>query len=323
MSVPAVSIVMSVYNGQQYLRESVESVLDQTFGDFEFIVVNDGSTDGSREILAEYERRDPRVRVIDQENTGLTKALIRGCGEARGRYIARQDADDVSHPKRLAAQVALLEDDSAAGFVSCWTRYIGPEGERLEVVKRPSDSPEATRGLLDARLGPPAHGSVMFRKSLYDEMGGYRAEFHFGQDSDLWLRMAERARVAYVPEVLYQARRDMESVSGGLRPFQREFGVLGQACRAARREGRSEEPYLAQARRLAEQVAAARLDGTLRGTGGAEMAYLIGSHLARAGDRRAAKYLWHVIRRRPWHWRAWVRLVQSTFVTEHLSVRDD
>jgi len=306
-----VSVVMSVYNGGRYLRDSVESVLGQSFGDFEFLIVNDGSTDGSRDILAEYERQDGRIRVIDQENTGLTMALIRGCGEARGRYIARQDADDLSHHHRLAEQAALLERDPAVGFVSCWAQYIGPEGELLEKVTRPADPQEATRLLLDERQGPPAHGSVMFRASAYHELGGYRRQFYYAQDSDLWLRMAERVCIAYVPEVLYQYRREMDSVSGQYRPVQMEFGVLGQQCRAARRDGRCEEPYLKRAGDLAEQIRLDRRNGTSNGSRGTQMAYLIGSRLARQGDRRAARYLWQVLCHRPWHWRAWVRLVQS------------
>jgi len=322
MNSPAVSVVMSVYNAARYLRDSVESILGQSFGDFEFVIVNDGSTDASRDILAEYERQDRRIRMIDQENQGLTRALIRGCNEAGGRYIARQDADDLSHPRRLAEQAALLDRDPAVGFVSCWAQYIGPEGELLEKVTRPADPQEATRLLLDERQGPPAHGSVMFRESTYKEAGGYRRQFYYAQDSDLWLRAAERAWIAYVPKVLYQYRREIDSVSGRYRPVQKEFGVLGQQCRAARRDGRCEEPYLQRAGDLAKQVRLARHNGTPNASRGTQMAYLIGSRLAQQGDRRAAKYLWQVLRHRPWHWRAWVRLVQSQAIrrsfTEHV-----
>ena len=96
MSTPEVSVLMSVYNGARYLRAAIESVLSQQGVDFELLAVNDGSTDKSGSILDEYAARDPSVRVIHQENLGLTRALIRGCNEARGRFIARQDADDVS-----------------------------------------------------------------------------------------------------------------------------------------------------------------------------------------------------------------------------------
>ena len=109
-----VSVVMSVYNGAKYLRESVESVLSQEGVAFEFIIVNDGSTDDSGIILAEYAARDDRIRIIEQENTGLTRALIRGCDEAQGKYIARQDADDISMPNRLLQLQNLISSKSGS-----------------------------------------------------------------------------------------------------------------------------------------------------------------------------------------------------------------
>ncbi len=207
--------------------------------------------------------------------------------------------------------MALLASDPGIGSVSCWTQYIGPEDEPLEVVTRPVDSELATQQLLDERQGPPAHGSVMFRRTLYEGVGGYRAEFYFAQDSDLWLRMAERGRIGYVPEVLYHYRRDPESISGSWRLMQTRFGELGQACRAARRTGVSEAPHLAEAAALTERVRHDRAKGgQVFDDAAPEMAYLIGSRLAQDGNRRAAKYLWRAIRGRPWRWRAWVRLLQ-------------
>ena len=307
VSIPRVSVVMSVHNGGNCLRQAVDSILQQEGIDFEFIIVNDGSTDASRDILAEYGRQDMRVRVVDQENVGLTRSLIRGCSEARASLIARQDADDWSFPRRLREQVELLETNPRLGFVSCWTLYVGPNDETFDVLTRPSDSPEATRRLLDDCLGPPAHGSVMFRTQLYRDVGGYRPEFYCGQDSDLWLRMAERSHVAYVPEVLYRYRIGLDSISSRLGHYQREFGRLGQACRAARRSGQSEEPHLRVARLLTEEIRAGRHRAA---SGRLQIEYLIGTQLAHAGDGRAAPYLWRVVRRCPWHWRAWAQLVR-------------
>src|SRR5262245_247849 len=120
-SSPKVSVVLSVYNNADTVVVAVESIQRQTLMDWEFIVVNDGSNDESPRILDELAAADSRIQVIHQENTGLTRALIRGCSEARGEYIARLDADDVSLPERLAEQAALLDSDSRIGFVSCWT----------------------------------------------------------------------------------------------------------------------------------------------------------------------------------------------------------
>ncbi len=305
---PRVSVVMSVYNGATHLPRAVDSVLAQTWTDFEFVIVDDGSTDATPSMLSTYQQADRRVRVITQTNAGLTQALIRGCAEARGEFIARHDADDWSEPTRLAEQIGLLETDPSIGFVSCATQYVGPNDEPLEVVSRNDSPAEATRKLLDERMGPPAHGSVMFRRALYESVGGYRAEFYFGQDSDLWMRMAEKASIAYTTRCLYSARRDPESVSGRMSGLQHAFGELGQQCRAARRAGQSEAEPLAGAGGLCETVRHQRQpNGSRRGQ--STMAYLIGSTLKTQGDRRAAAYFWRAVKLNPLNWRAWMRLI--------------
>ncbi len=127
MKNPDISVVMSVYNGSRYLRRSVESILSQEGSDFEFIIVNDGSTDESGSILAEYAAADRRLRVIDQENTWASpSALIRGCAQARGEYIARQDVGDISCPDRLVKQFSCIRNNREASLVSCGTRYTRP-----------------------------------------------------------------------------------------------------------------------------------------------------------------------------------------------------
>ncbi len=302
---------MSVFNDAVRVPRAVESIVAQMFTNWELIIVNDGSTDGTTEVLASLAAADTRIRVLEQQNSGLTLALIRGCREARAGFIARQDADDVSCPQRLQQQLAMLDNDPGVVFVSCWTDYLGPGGEFLETVTRPQDSLKATHDLLEEQQGPPAHGSVMFRRSAYENAGGYRTEFYYGQDSDLWLRMAERGRIAYVQQRLYRYRRDSTSISGSRQSLQREFGRLGQACRAARRQGRSETPHLEVARQLTAQITRRGVSEREIAKGERQMAYLIGSQLARRGDRRAAKYLWDVIKHSPCHWRAWVRLVQA------------
>ena len=128
---PEVSVVMSVYNGASDLAVTMDSILSQEGVEFEFIVVNDGSSDKTGQILNDYAQRDSRVRIIHQENTGLTRALIRGCDAARGEFIARQDAGDVSLPSRLKSQASLLRDHPDCVLVSCWTDMVGPEGEFL------------------------------------------------------------------------------------------------------------------------------------------------------------------------------------------------
>lgn len=312
MNLPRVSAVMSVHNDAQRVESAVRSILGQTFRDLELIVIDDGSTDATPEVLDRLAREDGRLRVVRQDNTGLTRALIRGCELARGEFIARQDSDDWSHPQRIAEQVALLDSDPGIGFVSCAVRYVGPEDEPLCVVSRSTDSVQATEGLLQRRQGPPAHGSVMFRRSVYTQAGGYRAPFHFAQDSDLWLRMAEITRIGYLADVRYHHRKDARSTSGAARAAQKRFGELGHLCRRARQAGEQEAPWLAEAEALAQRVRAGLAQTpSERRDALADAQYLIGAMLVVNRDARARDYLVQAIRQRPLRPKTWVRLGQS------------
>ena len=308
IAIPRVSVVMSVYNETARLRRAIDSLLRQTWNDFELIVVDDGSQGETPSILSEYAQKDSRIRVIRQENAGLTMALIRGCNEARGEFIARHDADDWSEPSRLSEQANLLILNPNIGFVSCATQYVGPHEELLDLVRRDDPPPEATRKLLDERQGPPAHGSVMFRRSLYHAAGGYRSAFYFGQDSDLWMRMGELAPLMYDVRPLYFARRDPSGLSGQMSTRQALFGQFGQDCRAARRNGQPERQILKSAEELAEELRRKKKQSATS-WGRATMAYLIGVSLAKRGDPRAQDYFWEAIRTNPLYWRAWMRLV--------------
>jgi glycosyltransferase involved in cell wall biosynthesis len=311
MMVPQVSVVISVYNDAEFVAESLNSLLQQSFTDFEVVAVNDGSTDESAEILQEYARRDSRIHLIEQDNQGLTKALINGCAAAEGRFIARQDGDDWSHPERLQKQIDAINANPDLVFVGCWAEGITREGRTLERVERPSDPDVATRQLRFARQGPPAHGSVMFRRDVYEQVGGYRPQFYFSQDSDLWLRMAECGSISYLPEVLYRYRRDAESLSSVRHDVQYEFGEIGQACHTVRVNGGDETELLAQAAKLTDRIRSGDLDQNNDRHRVAATQYLIGSQLAMNGDRTAIGYLWSVIRQRPWHIKAWMRILQA------------
>ncbi|MBL8848404.1 MAG: glycosyltransferase family 2 protein [Planctomycetaceae bacterium] len=308
---PSISVVMGVYNDAASVPAAVESIRAQTLTDWELILVNDGSTDRTTSLLDRLAASDRRISVIHQANAGLTQALIRGCVQARGTFIARQDADDVSDPRRFERQRALLESHPDVGIVSCWAQYVGPENEPLEVVTRPANPAEATALLVDDHQGLPAHGTAMYRRSLYEAVGGYRPEFYFSQDIDLWLRMTERAQLAYVAEPLYRYRRCAAGISGTQAATQAEFGRLAFASRAARDRGESDALLLQQAAGLAASIRETRQTGRSGARPAPEMLYIIGTQLARNGDPRAASYLWSIVRRRPWHWRAWARLLQS------------
>ena len=249
MSPPLVSVVMSVYNDAERLAKTLGSILDQEGVELEFIVIDDGSTDETGRILDDWARRDPRLRVVHQENRGLTRALIRGCKMARGTYIARQDGGgDVSLPGRLAAQVAVMENEPGAVAVSCGTRYLGPAGEVLtEVVRKGDEIQETLEDLYRSRKqGPSCHPSVLLLRVRYEEAGGYRPAFRVGQDLDLWLRMAEIGRFAALPQVFYETRLSSDSISANHRRAQGEALKTVTACGRCRRTGQSDDAVLAR-----------------------------------------------------------------------------
>jgi GT2 family glycosyltransferase len=205
-SPPAVSIAMSVYNAGRFLPEAVESMLAQTFRDYEFLILNDGSTDGSGEVVDAYAARDSRIRAIHQENRGLVASLNRLIGEARAPLIARMDGDDVSMPQRLAQQVAFLARNPDYGVVGSWATSIDESGDSCDTGGL--DQPTDHEGFLEALNGKPllCHPSALLRTDVVRAAGGYRALYKHCEDYDLWLRLAERTRLCSLPErlILYR-----------------------------------------------------------------------------------------------------------------------
>jgi glycosyltransferase involved in cell wall biosynthesis len=308
-----VSVVMSVYNGAPDLADTMESVLSQDGVNFEFIAVNDGSSDQSEQILNDYARRDSRVHVIHQNNTGLTRALIRGCNVAQGEFIARQDAGDVSLPGRLKSQVAVLRDQKDCVLVSCWADVIGPKDEFLYTLRgtglasRPINilSPQAEWGVLD---GPTHHSSVMFRAGQYALCGGYRSEFYFGQDWDLWYRLATFGTFCTVQQILCLCRTTLASVSSLWKTEQDQFAQLSKNAMLMRQRGISDEPVLAEARQILSS-----LKRKMTRYDKAAANYFIGKCLLDNRNQAATRYLMSAIKDDPLHLRAWVSLARSAF----------
>ncbi|MFI5295189.1 MAG: glycosyltransferase family 2 protein [Thermodesulfovibrionales bacterium] len=298
---------MSVYNGEARLRRSLDSIVLQEGVDFDFIIVDDGSTDESPKILAEYAASDPRIRLIHQENTGLTKALIRGCAAARGRYIARHDAGDISLPGRLKKQLFYVKARNAASLVSCGCRYYGPGMEHLyDVVP---DEAEATKRLLTLDLGqiqgPSHHGTTMFSRDLYSKVGGYRANFYFAQDLDLWTRLVEYGTHYIVPEVLYETILDIDSLSGVYRKEQMKTAKLILECGRLRRNGLNEAPAL----RSANSIGPSRIRKGGSRIRRAQAFYFIGTCLTQRKNPIAKKYFVSALREFPLHFKAAARLI--------------
>jgi len=310
LMVPKVSVVMGVYNAESSLAAAVHSILSQTFTDLEVIVVNDGSTDASRKILADIQRVDDRLQIIDQENQGLTRSLIRGCAAARGRFIARQDADDVSLPDRLQRQVAALTSSSDAVLATSWVEDVSPEGISCAVYRDLKHSVYQKSGIRHELTGIAAHGSVMMRREALMAAGGYRASFYYAQDSDLWLRLSEQGTFVVVPEILYRRVVGTGTISSRFRLAQSRFCELAQDSFRALKAGESDEEFLAEAERLADQCRASR-GVPIAAHEEATSLLLLASQLFDKHPTLARKYLWQAIRICPFHLRSWKALLVS------------
>lgn len=206
-SMPKISVVMSVYNGQRYLRESVDSILNQTFADFEFVIINDGSTDKTRDILSGYEHKDRRVKIIDQQNLGLTRSLNKAILLSHAEFIARQDADDISLRERLFKEYEVISGDEAADLVCSWYYIIDGNGKMVLERKLPD---ERLLAKIIKRENLIAHSSVMLRKTSFFQAGGYDARYKYGQDWFLWQKMNS---IKVLPESLLKYRWADENIT--------------------------------------------------------------------------------------------------------------
>lgn len=195
-----VSVVMSVYNGDRYLREAVDSILNQTFTDFEFIIIDDGSTDTTWQILTAYAKQDSRILPIrNDENIGLTCSLNKGIALAKGKYIARMDADDISLRDRFAKQVAFMDAHPEVGVCGSWIKFIS-EGISY-IWHYPTDDKTIRCWLLFKTA--LAHPSIIMRKNLFLKAGlSYDPAYKYAQDHELWVRSSKYCKLANIGEVL-------------------------------------------------------------------------------------------------------------------------
>ena len=237
---PLVSVVMTVYNDGPFVSAAVGSILNQTFRNFELVVVDDGAVDDSVRQVEGFV--DPRVRLIRQDNAGLAAALNRGITEARGRLIARQDADDQSAPERLQRQVEFLETNPEIGMVGSDAELVDESGHRIGTTRHAYANQQIQRRLI--RSNQFVHGSVMFRREAAQEAGLYRPQFKYSQDYDLWLRMAEVTRLANLPDLLYSRRLRRGAIGMTHWLGRDDWGRLAAWCARERRRGRPEPPLV-------------------------------------------------------------------------------
>lgn len=205
-----VTVVMPVYNGEKYVQEAVESVLRQTYRDFELLIINDGSSDSTPHILSELEKADGRIKVIhNEQNLRLIATLNKGLNLATGKYIVRMDADDICHPERFRKQVDFMETHGYIGICGSWVNFFGHENK---VLRLPEEHEEIRARLL---FKPPViHPSVIIRRSVLEEHDlRYREELLHAEDFGLWVEAAMYTKLGNIPEVLLDYRLSENNIS--------------------------------------------------------------------------------------------------------------
>ncbi len=248
-----VSVVMAAYNAETFLLETLRAVLSQSCDDMEVVVVDDGSTDGTPRILREFMSGDKRLHVITQPNRGLTSALNVGWRAARGKFIARIDADDIMLPHRLSQQAAFLEEHPECVAVGCQMIFVDEDGDPVLRHDLPTNHEEIDDQLMRGVAGVIPHPGAMLRRSALEAVGGYREAFTVAQDYDLWLRLAEIGRLANLSTVLLHYRTRLNNITARNHALQTEFVQIGLADARQRRGLPTSEQAVAESDHLSPQ----------------------------------------------------------------------
>ena len=319
MGAPSCSVVLASHELTEPFFESVQSALaalDVCPGYAECVVVLDGRTEADRQrVLARFSTELVPMQVLCTPSGGLTRALIEGCKHVRGEFIARLDVGDAMVSDRLARQLEAINADPHCVLATSAVEICGPRWEPLWVNRGTEslagsptrvDRLPATHGL---SMDIPHHSSVMIRRSAYEAVGGYRTAFYFGQDWDLWYRLASAGSFEHLPQVLTRVRLFSEGLSSRHWREQRDIAQLSLACHVARSKGKPEMELLQQAAAIRPKPKAKRLfpwDGRR-----AEGAYFIAEALRRNRDHRCHNYFREALRHCFWKPRIWVRAAQS------------
>lgn len=233
---PFCSVLMSVYNGRRYLSFAMDSILRQTYADFEFVVIDDGSDDGTWDVMAGYD--DPRIRRIRHTaNQGLTRSLNEGLAHVQGLWVARMDADDVAEPQRLERQIQQVQAAPGLVLLGANTILIDEEGREVGRKRYPGDHNRLLDDMLQVR-GHFAHSSALFRTDVVMDMGGYNQRFLKSQDLDLWLRLSQRGELGCVQDYLIRRRQHRDSLSqSGTGGYQHVYALAARVCYLKRQKG--------------------------------------------------------------------------------------
>jgi glycosyltransferase involved in cell wall biosynthesis len=239
------SVIIPVFNAEKHLIESINSVLGQTYSDFELIVINDGSTDSSLSILQKLSVQDNRIRIIDQENSGTAGALNRGLNEATQDWVFIMHADDIMLPNRLERQIAFLKDNPDIRVSSCFAYYISDKGKRLGKTNcRILSREQFNWHLLNNEAIGILHPGVVLHRETVLSVGGYRQPFWPAEDIDLWNRLAEQGHLIMVQDevlMLYRIHKGSASTSQFI--LARMRYEWGRACMLARRANKAEPSW--------------------------------------------------------------------------------
>lgn len=212
LTAPAITVLMSCYNAARWLDEAIKSVLNQTYCNFEFLIVDDGSEDDTLKIIKRYADQDTRIAFIAKHNTGLADSLNLGIREARGKWIARLDADDVCEPSRLEKQFDLARENPALVFIGTGLTMIDQNGAELRDYRYPSRHASLLKHLRTSRRFPP-HSSAFYRTEVVRAVGSYRTRIRRAQDWDLWFRLSEVGELACIDESLVKIRKHSSQIS--------------------------------------------------------------------------------------------------------------
>lgn len=221
-STPVISVIMPVFNSLRYLDEAVNSILQQSFRDFEFLIFDDGSTDGSLKKLQQYVNKDKRIQLFAREHRGLTILLNEGLKKARGKYIARMDSDDIALINRFETQLTFLAQNPECVAVGSEILRIDPEGLPIGIKGQPTKHEEILQALLNGKGGIINHPSAMFPRAALEKIGGYRCYLEPAEDFDLFVRLSEIGTLANLPQVLIKYRLHCQRTTNRRRDIQLE-----------------------------------------------------------------------------------------------------
>lgn len=319
MTLPRCSVVLASHELSAAFEASVQSALEalaQCSEPGECVVVLDGRSTTDRDlVLRRFADAADQLRVVCVSSGGLTRALIHGCNIAQGEFIARLDVGDAMTSQRLVRQLGAISADPHCVLATSAVEICGPGWEHLWVNRGSEtlagfptrvDQVPAEQGIA---MDIPHHSSVMFRRDVYQAVGGYRSQFYFGQDWDLWYRLASAGRFVHLPEVLTRVRLFSDGLSSRHWREQRDIARLSLACHQARSQQKPESDLLQQAATIRPKPRAKRrLPWDSRR---AEGAYFIGEALRRNGDRRCRVYFHEALRHGFWKPRILARSLQS------------